>query len=251
MESGAGEVSATGRQLAGRSYHVFPSNRPAPSRYDRWLQRACDSRDDSPGYTSARHPPAHRDRRQRGNAVLRLPRPDDSCRVSVARRRARRLSPRGALRAESQFVARNRAAAHRARGQRRRQFDGRGRHRAAVRRPPEPDHVHRRRQERRRTVAGHRARAQGDQRGIAGRTGSARSARSGPADDRARRAPRQPGYRRAQPPAYLDRPQEQQVRRAASSARRRSSARFSGGPACRPSACTATSARRSPPSSRF
>ena len=83
-------------------------------------------------------------------------------------------------------------------------------------------------------VARDRARPQGHQRRIAGRARSARSPRAGAADRGARRAARQSGHRRAQPSAHLDRPQDQQVRRADRCARRRSSARFAGAPGSKP-----------------
>ena len=61
-----------------------------------------------------------------------------------------RLSARHSLRAEGQFDARDRAAAEGLRQQRRCQLDRRSGHCAAVRVRAGPDHVHRRREERRR-----------------------------------------------------------------------------------------------------
>ena len=183
----------------------------------------------APATTEPATAAADRDRRRRRDALLRLRRRRRFARPTRARRRARRLPARDPLRAEGQLVARHRAPAQGAGRQRRRQLDGRGRHRAALRVSPgqimftgvgkSADEL----------VARHRARAQDDQRRVAGRARSARSAGAGPADHGPGRVARQSGHRRAQPSAHLDRAQDQQVRRADRRARPRSSARFAGG----------------------
>ena len=96
-----------------------------------------------------------------------------------------------------------------------------------------------------------RARRQGDQRRVGGRAG-ARSRRSPRGSGGAVRVarPRQPGHRRQEPSAHFDRPQDQQVRRAA-----RRCARAAGDAARRARRCawwrsTSTSGRRSPRSIR-
>ena len=75
--------------------------------------------------------------------------------------------------------------------------------------------VHRRRQVDRRARSGRPARPEGDQRRIGRRAGAGRGDRAPRRRRRARRRPRQPGHRREQPPAHLDRPEDQQVRRPA------------------------------------
>ena len=160
--------------------------------------------------------------------------------------RVRRLSARHPLRAQSQFHAGDRPAAEGARQQRRRQLDGRGRRRPALRLPA-----------RARSCSPASARAPtSSSRAIALGLKAINVESPGELDRldrlaqeqqhrRARRAARQSRHRRAQPPAHLDRAQDQQVRRAD---RRRPGdlPRDSrGAPASSRSACTATSDRRS------
>ena len=108
----------------------------------------------------------------------------------------------------------DRPAAARARQPCRCQFARRGRCRDALRLSSRSDRLHRRRQERGGDRSRRGARAAGDQRRIAGRARSHRSARDRAERDGARRAARQSRHRREEPSAHFHRPEVQQVRRA-------------------------------------
>ena len=168
-----------------------------------------------PGPRLRRRPADARSPPPKGTPLLRLQRGRAPRALPGDRRGVRRLSARAPLRAQGQLDARDRAAAARARQRGRRQLDLGDRGRAARRLRPGADRLHRRRQVAARARARRRARPEGDQRRIGGRARAHRSDRRAARTRRARGAPRQPRHRRQEPSAHFDRPQDQQVRRAA------------------------------------
>ena len=217
-------------QSAGRSYHVFPSNRPAPSRYDRWLARAC------------RRP-------------LRCASAEPSLPTACRSPRSPRASARRVTStAPPRFVTRTRGWTPHLAGTRtpsitRSRPIPRSRSSGCSRTlAPAPTPIRWARSTSRCAAGftpeqimftGVGKSADELSRAIAlglkainvespGELDRLDPLAAGAADRRPRRAARQSRHRRAQPPAHLDRPQDQQVRRAHRCARRRSSARSAG-----------------------
>ena len=109
------------------------------------------------------------------------------------------------------------------------------------------DRLHRRRQDAGRARAGHRSRHPHHQRRVRRRDRAHRRAVARARGTRARIAIRiNPDVDAEDPPAHLDRPQDQQVRHRARPRCRRCARTRAARPASRSSACTRTSARRSP-----